>query len=222
MEGRPEPPRSCFCPCPRLAISACRCTCVSGRRSAATGTLTVVSTGQDPSVSTVLVEDGAIVFATSRRRRDPTGELFLELFQVPELDPDSVEEVERIRRQVTRVVAELFNVLVADASYVDGIHLSRWPKMSLSVGTLLLSGMRHVRDSNRILSWIGSADQVFVTTTDPFSFFNVELHVGRSLLSDSHRGPHPARGASLDVDHRPGPRYPARGGTSFCWRHRTG
>lgn len=148
----------------------------------ATGTLTVVSTGQDPSVSTVLVEDGAVVFATSRRRRDPTGELFLELFQVPELDPDSVEEVARIRRQVTRIVAELFNMPVADVSYADGIHLSRWPKMSLSVGSLLLSGMRHVRDTDRILSWIGSADQVFVTTTDPFSFFNVELSVDEAYF----------------------------------------
>lgn len=140
-----------------------------------TGTLTVVSSTPDPSVSTVLIEDGAVIFATSRRRRDPTGELFLELFHVPELDPENADEVARIRRQVMRVVAELFNTPVAEVTYTDGIHLSRWPKMSLSVGSLLLAGMRQVRDGARILSWIGSPDQVFVTTSDPFSFFNVEL-----------------------------------------------
>jgi len=141
----------------------------------ATGTLTVVSSTPDPSVSTVLVEDGAVVFATSRRRRDPTGELFLEIFQIPELDPDSAEEIARIRRQVTRVVADLFNLPVANVTYADGIHLSRWPKISLSVGSLLFAGMRQVRDRERIASWVGSSDQVFVTTQDPFSFFNVQL-----------------------------------------------
>ena len=140
-----------------------------------TGTLTVVSRDPDPSVATVLIEDGSVIFATSRRRRDPTGELFLELFHVPELDPENADEIARIRRQVIRVVAELFNTPVADATYTDGIHLSRWPKMSLSVGSVLLTGMRHVRDSQRVASWIGSPDQVFVTTKDPFSFFNVEL-----------------------------------------------
>lgn len=140
-----------------------------------TGTLTVVSKDPDPSVATVLIEDGSVIFATSRRRRDPTGELFLELFQVPELDPENADEIARIRRQVIRVVAELFNTPVAEARYTDGIHLSRWPKMSLSVGSVLLAGMRHVHDSKRIESWIGSPDQVFVTTKDPFSFFNVEL-----------------------------------------------
>lgn len=141
----------------------------------ATGTLAVVSRDPDPSVTTVLIEDGAVIFATSRRRRDPTGELFLELYQVPDLDPENADEIARIRRQVMRVVADLFNTPIAEASFTDGIHLSRWPKMSLSVGSLLLAGMRMVRDGKRIASWIGSPDQVFVTTTDPFSFFNVEL-----------------------------------------------
>lgn len=170
-----------------------------------TGTLSVVSSEPDPSVSTILIEDGAVIFATSRRRRDPTGELFLELFHVPELDPENADEIARIRRQVMRVVAELFNTPVADVRYTDGIHLSRWPKMSLSVGSLLLAGMRQVRDGERIQSWIGSPDQVFVTTSDPFSFFNVELSPDEAFfltrVSDRVRLEELLSMAILDRDH---------------------
>src|SRR5215204_4758051 len=87
-----------------------------------TGTMMVFAAPPSEVVATLLVESGAVVFATSRHKRDPTGDLFLELFQVPPLDPESLVERAQIEHQIVRVITGLFNWPVAVTQFQDGIH----------------------------------------------------------------------------------------------------
>lgn len=144
-------------------------------RRRATGTLTVTAAPPADALATVLVENGAVVFATRRAKSDPTGELFLELFHVPDIGGDDADEIARIENQVTRVVADLFNWPVAAITYQDGIKMTRWPRLDLPVPDLILRGMRVAADTERVAGWIGGSDGRFVRTGDPFSLFREPL-----------------------------------------------
>lgn len=133
-----------------------------------TGTLTVSAPHPAEVVATVLVENGGVVFATVRNRRDPTGELYLMLFQAPDIDSVDPDEAAIVRAQVTTVVADLFDWAVAEIHFQDGINLIRWPHVELSHADLMLAGMRRVTDVGRVRKWLGDRDQVFVRSDDPF------------------------------------------------------
>jgi tetratricopeptide (TPR) repeat protein len=155
-----------------------------------TGTLIVTALPPADVVSTVLVEDGAVVFATRRSRKDPTGELFLELFQVPEFTAENAEEIELIENQVLRVVNDLFNWSTADVQYSDGISLSSWPQLEMPVPDLMLQGMRGVVDTTRLREWIGDLECAYVRSSDPFSLFIVPLEPDEAFLLSRFDEPH--------------------------------
>jgi tetratricopeptide (TPR) repeat protein len=155
-----------------------------------TGTLVVTAPPPADVVSTVLVEDGAVVFATRRSRRDPTGDLFLELFQVPEFTAENADEIERIEHQVLRVVKDLFNWSGAEVDYSDGIALSNWPQLEMPVPDLVLQGMRGVADSERVREWIGELECAYVRSSDPFSLFMLPLEPDEAFLLSRFDEPH--------------------------------
>jgi tetratricopeptide (TPR) repeat protein len=155
-----------------------------------TGTLTVSAAPPADVVATVLVENGAVVFATRRAKRDPTGELFLEIFQVPDMTSDNADEIERIERQIVRVIGDLFNWPIAEVAYSDGISLSHWPRLETPVPDLMLQGMRNVSDVERVRAWVGDLDGTYVRSTDPFSLFNLPLEPDEAFLLSRFDEPH--------------------------------
>ncbi len=141
----------------------------------ATGTLTVTAPPPADVVCTVLVENGSVVFATRRSRKDPTGELFLEIFQVPEFDGENAEEIERVETQTARIVTDLFNWSVADVQFKGGIGLTRWPALDLPFPELMMRGMRGVIDTGRVRAWLGDPSRHFGRGADPFGMSLLQL-----------------------------------------------
>jgi hypothetical protein len=140
-----------------------------------TGTLTVTAPEPSDAVCTVLVEEGSVVFATRRSRRDPTGELFLEIFQVPAYDGEDADEVDIIRSQIMRVITDLFNWKSADVRFRGDIGLTRWPSLDLPLADLMRCGMLGISETDRVRSWLGSTQRRFVRSDDPFGMFLLPL-----------------------------------------------
>lgn len=136
----------------------------------ATGTLLVRAPYPAALLSTVLFEEGVVVFAKTRHEQDPTGDLFLEILEVPSVSEDAEEHL-WYENQVAQTVLDLFNWGSAEFDFHDGIGLNRWPRLPLPVGDLFLRGLRAVRDTSRVEAWIGDLDRVLGPGPDPFGFF---------------------------------------------------
>lgn len=139
-----------------------------------TGTVRVEGVTPRDDRTTLLVENGTIVFAHTRQRTDPTGDLFIELLDVGGYGRDAVDEVLRVRGLVVRALTELLLTETAVVSTNEGIALSRWPRAGLRTADLLLLSLRDFHDAKRLRAWIGSLDRPLRTIGDPFTAFEIE------------------------------------------------
>jgi hypothetical protein len=136
-----------------------------------TGTFKVFAAPPTEEMTTVLVERGQVVYAMSRSRRDPTGELFLELFEAPEEDADETDEA---RERVLEALAGLFALDTAEVRFSDGITLSRWPRIDVPLADLLLLNLRRVADAERLTRWLGATNRPYRTEGDLFAAFTCQ------------------------------------------------
>jgi hypothetical protein len=165
-------------------------------RERITGTL-IVSQPEFAARKSLYVENGAVVFASSQNGNDLFGERLVRwgvitraqledalarsgqtgeklgraLVALSVLNPSDVRL--GVQRLITERVAEVFDWTSAHILFEDNLPNKGEPAIATTPEMLLLRGVQHVGDTERVRRWLGDIEQVFVPIPDPFRFFDL-------------------------------------------------
>jgi tetratricopeptide (TPR) repeat protein len=164
-------------------------------RERVTGTL-IVTRREGAVEKSLYVENGSVVFATSRNGADLLGERLVgwgvisrsqleeglgRLHETGEklgralvglsiLTPAEVRA--SVQRLITERVAEVFDWTTGEVLFDENLPGRGEPAIATTPEMLLLRGVQNVTDTERVRRWLGDLEQLFVPIPEPFRFFD--------------------------------------------------